>query len=76
MKTRNYISLAVLIVLAYLLLRIANLYPRWQNDGGEATISWDVFGYYLYLPAGIIYDDLATLSFREAVMNEYHPAGD
>ncbi|MFK7923315.1 MAG: hypothetical protein AB8H47_15230 [Bacteroidia bacterium] len=76
MKSRNYISLGVLIVLAYLLLRIANLYPRWQNTGGEATVSWDVFGYYLYLPAAFIHDDLATLSFREEVMQKYQPAGD
>ena len=70
------ISFFTLGILFYLLWRIATLYPKWENTGTEATLSWDVFGYYLYLPAGIIYEDLASLSFIEEVFPTYRPAGD
>ena len=49
-------------------------YPKWQQPNTEATISWDVAGYYLYLPAIFIYDDLKTLSFGEAMLDKYHSA--
>jgi len=65
-----------LLILFYLLWRIATLYPRWDNSAAEATISWDVFGYYLYLPAYFIYDDLGGLQFIEEVFRTYQPAGD
>lgn len=39
-------------------------------------MSWDVFGYYLYLPAYFIYDDLGKLGFIEEVFDKYRPAGD
>jgi len=44
--------------------------------GTEATISWDVSGYYMYLPALFIYNDLRHCSFRDDVMNKYGPTPD
>ena len=38
-------------------------------------ISWDTFGYYLYLPATFIYNDLWHLSFAEPMMQKYNLAG-
>lgn len=51
------------------------IYPSWNNKGGGATLSWDVMGYYTYLPAGIIYQDLAQLKFREDIQKKYHSTG-
>jgi hypothetical protein len=51
------------------------IYPSWDNKGGGATLSWDVMGYYTYLPAGIIYQDLAQLKFREDIQEKYHSTG-
>ena len=76
MKKNAYISLAALLILFYVIIRVAYLYPKWDKPHTEATISWDVFGYYLYLPGGIIYDDLGELGFIEEIFNQYHPAGD
>ncbi|MFM2047622.1 MAG: hypothetical protein RI955_168, partial [Bacteroidota bacterium] len=36
-------------------------YPTWNKSGVGSTISWDVAGYYAYLPAIFIYDDIKTL---------------
>lgn len=70
------ISLFSLIILFYLLWRVATLYPKWENVGTEATLSWDVFGYYLYLPAQFIYNDLDSLQFVSEIFPKYLPAGD
>ena len=70
------ISLFSLIILFYLLWRVATLYPKWENYGTEATLSWDVFGYYLYLPAHFIYNDLDSLQFVSEIFTKYLPAGD
>ena len=50
------------------------VYPKWTKDYTEATISWDVSGYYLYLPATLIYHDLKELSFFPPLVEKYIPA--
>jgi hypothetical protein len=42
-------------------------YPKWKQSGVEATISWDASGYYMYLPALFIYQDIKTCSFKDSV---------
>lgn len=39
----------------------------------EATIGWDVSGYYVYLPAVIIYKDLRHLQYFDSLHNIYQP---
>jgi hypothetical protein len=51
-------------------------HPRWQYGGGEAAISWDVSGYYWYLPSIFIYKDLKHQGFKDSVFNKYHPSSD
>jgi hypothetical protein len=48
-------------------------YPKWNKSGSEATIGWDVSGYYMYLPATFIYHDLKKLNFLDSIMKKYHP---
>lgn len=48
-------------------------YPRWQKNNTESTISWDVSGYYWYLPSVFIYHDLKLQSFKDSVLTKYHP---
>ncbi len=69
-------SLLIWILLAFFFLRGMFFYPRYKMDAANATISWDVFGYYLYLPATFIYHDLGNLGFVPGIMDQYHPAGD
>lgn len=49
---------------------------RSQDKGTEAVISWDVSGYYLYLPATIIHHDLKELRFHEQLLRDYGPTPD
>jgi len=48
-------------------------YPRWQHKGTEAAISWDVSGYYWYLPSLFIYHDLKHQGFKDSILDKYRP---
>jgi hypothetical protein len=63
--------------LACVLLLLAGgllYYPKWKLAHTEATISWDVSGYYYYLPAFLIYDDARKLDWHDDILQRYHPA--
>ncbi len=49
-------------------------YPKWNKAGTEATISWDVSGYYYYLPALFIYKDIQQLNWKDSIQQKYQPA--
>lgn len=72
-KTQKYFLLLFTILIIILSAHL--FYPKWQKSGSEATISWDVFGYYLYTPALFIYNDIEKLDFVESINQKYSPAG-
>lgn len=51
-------------------------YPRWNQAKTEATLSWDVSGYYLYLPAIFIYGDIEHCAFKDSILAKYSPTPD
>lgn len=61
----------ILLLLIFVALRIA--YPRWATLDSNALLSWDVMGYYLYLPAYFIYGDLFSLDFVPEILSTYNP---
>ncbi len=70
-------SLFTLVLISAFMLTVAFCYyPKWTKSGTEATISWDVSGYYMYLPAVFIYHDLRECSFHDEILREYGPTPD
>ncbi|MDX1406546.1 MAG: glycosyltransferase family 39 protein [Saprospiraceae bacterium] len=68
------ISLVCYLLCCAILLGTGLLYyPKWKQARTEATLSWDVSGYYFYLPALFIYQDLKQLSFKEEILDRYYP---
>ncbi|WP_104420841.1 glycosyltransferase family protein [Neolewinella xylanilytica] len=68
---------AIALLVGYAMLIATHAYyPKWQQSGTEATLSYDVSGYYLYLPALFIYDDLRELAFLPDIIDRYHPTYD
>ncbi len=65
-------KIALLFCIFWLCL-VHAYYPKWTKSIGEATISWDVSGYYMYLPALFIYKDLKDFSFKSTVLEKYKP---
>ncbi|MBK8444446.1 MAG: hypothetical protein IPL35_13975 [Sphingobacteriales bacterium] len=49
-------------------------YPKWKQSRTEATLSWDVSGYYMYLPAIFIYKDLRHCAFGDDIIQKYYPS--
>lgn len=74
MGKNRWSGIALIACFALLFLAGNFYYPRWQKEKTEATLSWDVAGYYLYLPAVIIYGDPAQLEFMDNIIEEYYPA--
>lgn len=74
-KIYNY-SLAAWLVSCALLIAAACWYPKWSKPVWEATISWDVSGYYWYLPAYLIYQDPVQMDFRDEILEKYKPSWD
>jgi len=48
-------------------------YPRWKQPDTQAAISWDVSGYYWYLPSVFIFKDLKHQSFKDSILYKYRP---
>ena len=69
-KPQNRSFFALLFCIAFILGTHA-YYPKWQMTKTEATISWDVSGYYFYLPALLIYKDLRKVEFRDSIVQQY-----
>ena len=57
------------------ILGSALYFPRWNQRGPEATISWDTAGYYYYLPAIFIYKDVKKVGFKDKITEKYKPSG-
>lgn len=49
-----------------------------KRAGGwvDRLYKWDISGYHLFLPAGIIYNDIETLAFYSYIDDEHRPTGD
>jgi hypothetical protein len=73
MKRRNY-SLAVALILAFLLVAVKFEYQKRQSSLN--VIAWDVYGYYLYLPSTVIYNDpgLQNKAWIESTSKKYPPS--
>ncbi len=53
-----------------------SFYPRRKQPHEQATIAWDVSGYYWYLPSVFIYKDLKHQQFKDSVLKKYAPTPD
>ncbi|MEZ5017084.1 MAG: hypothetical protein R2800_08515 [Flavipsychrobacter sp.] len=62
---------AYIISLCVILFVSLVFHPTWNKRGHSSTISWDVLGYYWYLPSSFIYNDLKEQKFADSVLTEY-----
>ena len=74
-SSQQRISLAVFSLLSLSIIINRLLLPRFNTNDILSIISWDVFGYYLYLPAVFIHHDLGITNFQwvQDILNTYHP---
>ena len=60
-------------MLFLVIIRLLN--PRWATFNTQAVLSWDIIGYYLYLPATFLYGDMTQFSFMPDIMETYRNTG-
>ncbi len=72
----NISKISLLLCYLFMCYTAFLFYPKWEKTGTEATLSWDVSGYYMYLPAIFIYKDLKQCRFKDDILNKYHPTSD
>jgi hypothetical protein len=72
---KSKISFIVFILLSIILIYSRFLLPRFETHDILSIISWDVFGYYLYLPAYFIHHDLGIHNYTwvKDILDTYHP---
>ncbi|MBI1224779.1 MAG: hypothetical protein GC192_06045 [Bacteroidetes bacterium] len=73
LKNSNF-SIFIFRICAAILLVVTMAFPRYTRPGTEATLAWDVSGYYLYLPATFIYHDLKQVKFLPTIIGKYQPS--
>ncbi|MEI7663641.1 MAG: glycosyltransferase family 39 protein, partial [Bacteroidota bacterium] len=75
MNSPQRISFAVMVFLSLVVICNRFLVPRFNTHDGISLLSWDVFGYYLYLPATLIHHDLGIRNFAwvQQILDTYHP---
>ncbi|RYY88037.1 MAG: hypothetical protein EOO15_10205 [Chitinophagaceae bacterium] len=71
---QNFSRICFIISAAWLVVVGLLYYPKWQQPGSESTLSWDVHGYYSYLPATFIYQDLRGQAYKDSINQRYRPA--
>ena len=76
MMIKNVSIICLMLCYLFMTYTAFVFYPKWKQTGTEATISWDVSGYYMYLPAMFIYNDLKKIGFKDEIMAKYHPTPD
>lgn len=60
-----------LLICFLIIIAVLSCKPKWTQKQAHATISFDVSGYYIYLPAIFIYKDLKKVSFKEEIHQKY-----
>ncbi len=68
------LSFAAWLACALILFGVTLASPRFLRPATEATLAWDVSGYYLYLPAIFIYKDLKQVKFLPGILEKYTPS--
>jgi hypothetical protein len=59
---------------AFITIAVFALCLRFLMPMGR-TLTWDVFGYYMYLPGIFIYGDLVQLDWLQEIFRQYQPSG-
>lgn len=69
-------SLSLWVVVALCLVGLIHrmVYPS-MNERPLQVTTWDALGYYSYLPATFVHDDLNKMEWFESVEKAYHLSG-
>lgn len=71
---KRYSSISCLFIcIIYISVRL--IYSDAEKRANMKVTTWDALGYYMYLPATIIYHDIKKLEWFPAIDSQYHLSG-
>ena len=70
---KSKLSFVAIVIIG--LCSIATSLIKFKDDKPIKVTTWDALGYYMYLPATIIYNDLAELKFYPEIEKKYSLQG-
>src|SRR4030095_271890 len=72
----NRLSMASIFLIIIILIGIRVYYIKWEGPTKVNVLTWDAFGYYLYLPGQFIYHDIRKMEWIEEIKDKYQTTGD
>lgn len=72
---KNLISFLACLIIGFVLLTYRISYPGKESKEPLKLTTWDAYGYYLHLPAMLIYQDVKKLSFQDSIDHKYNLSG-
>ncbi len=72
---KNKLSLLACIVIAIVLVQYRLSYSDVQSGKPLKITTWDAFGYYMYLPSAVIYNDMTELKWLPEMDSTYNLTG-
>lgn len=73
-RNRSLYSLIVTVIISLFIVTQHFSYNQWDNEPNPECFTWDIFGYYLYLPAVFENQDITTLEKTKAFFDEVNPS--
>jgi hypothetical protein len=65
-----------LLLIVCILIFIRLYFLKHESQPEMNVLSWDAFGYYIYLPGQFIYHDLFKLDWLPGILEKYHSTSD
>ena len=72
---KNKLSFCALLVISLIFIQFRFAYTDFQKGDPLKVTTWDAFGYYMYLPGTIIYNDVTELKWLPKIEEEYQLTG-
>jgi len=71
----NKFSKITVFAIVFFLAFIRMYYAKWESPTKLNVLTWDAFGYYLYLPGQFIYNDLNKMEWVGEIKEKYQTTG-
>ncbi len=75
MTIKNKLSLISVVLVSLVLIQYRLIQPNIEKGPALNVLSWDAFGYYMFLPGLFIYDDITDYQWRHEIQGKYNALG-
>lgn len=73
---KNYLSILAFVIVSLVFAHYRVSHSDLVSNKPLKVTTWDAFGYYMYLPGKVIYDDITKYEWLDEIQAEYRVTGD